>query len=200
MTTDDVVTRSVAAYDTHAADYAEWAAPLLLRHQMDAFTGKLPDGAVILDAGCGPGRDLTEFARRGMSACGADLSEEFVKLARAAGHTVWHTDLRTMPFAKEAFDGIWSCASLVHLPVADMRAALAEFARVTRPGGQLFLTVKGGDGTGNWEETRYGRRWFQRWQPCCLVDLVLAAGYRVDEVAETNGPTGHWVELYATRS
>jgi SAM-dependent methyltransferase len=198
MTVIDVVTPSIAAYDTNAAQYAEWAAELGLHAQMNTFSSLLEPGSWVLDAGCGPGRDLIELNRRGYTATGIDLSEEFVKLALAAGADASVGDLRYLPFPESSFHGVWSCASLVHLPATDTSLALTQMRRVTSHGGALFATVKAGSDVGAWEETRHGRRWFLRWTPDTFAAAVTAAGYDVLEVVRTGEGLSSWVELYAT--
>ena len=50
-----------------------------------------------------------------------------------------HGDAQQLPFADNSFDRIVSCETIEHLP--DVRSAILEMFRVTRPGGKLFLTT-----------------------------------------------------------
>jgi SAM-dependent methyltransferase len=183
MDLTDVVACSVAAYSHHigrytadrAGDVAEIA---------ERFCEPLEVDDVILDAGCGPGRDLVRFAERGFCAIGVDLNRDFAHLAAAAtdGWPV-HVrlgDLRHLPVADDEVAATWACAALVHLPPADAALALAEIARVTRAGGQVYLSVKTGIETG-WHATAHGRRWFHSWDPSDLCAHVVAAGMAVDD-------------------
>jgi ubiquinone/menaquinone biosynthesis C-methylase UbiE len=66
-----------------------------------------------------------------------------------AGHTaiaagLVQGDARRLPFAEESFDGVWACASLLHVPKDDVKAALAEAFRVLRHGGVLFTSMSEG--------------------------------------------------------
>ncbi|WP_313113880.1 class I SAM-dependent methyltransferase [Pseudescherichia sp.] len=101
-------------------------------------------GGCVLDAGCGSGRDAKAFSARGYQVEAFDASAEMVELATA------HTGLpvRQMTFsalkAEERYDGIWCCASLLHLSQAELPAAMHRLARALKPGGVWYLSFKYG--------------------------------------------------------
>lgn len=174
--TIDVVQASVAVYTAHADDYANYNANAVDDLVRD-FASQLPAGARVLDAGCGPGRDLARFTALGLDPVGVDLNPTFVDMARQHG-TASVADLRQLPFDDDAFDAVWACASLVHLPPDDAAQALREITRVTRAGGLVYSSVKHFGATG-WTDTPHGRRWFQMWTPEDYQQAVTAAGQRV---------------------
>ncbi|MGF1468195.1 MAG: class I SAM-dependent methyltransferase [Sandaracinaceae bacterium] len=94
-------------------------------------------GARVLEAGCGTGLLLHRIALTAERAVGADLSRGMLARARARGLEVVEADLTRLPFADATFDTVCSFKVLAHVP--DRRRALAELARVTRPGGHLVL-------------------------------------------------------------
>jgi ubiquinone/menaquinone biosynthesis C-methylase UbiE len=103
-------------------------------------------GRRVLDVGCGPGDDAREMARivgpRGR-VVGVDNSQAMVAEARRrteeSGLPVEFqvADALALPFAADAFDACRADRSLMHVP--DPRRALAEMARVLRPGGRLAV-------------------------------------------------------------
>ncbi len=101
-----------------------------------------PQGA-ILDAGCGDGIDLARHAaRRGVESIGVELSEGGCRASaariRGCAHAhVVQADLRSLPFADETFDRIYSYGVLHH--VASPPAAAAELARVSRQGAEVAI-------------------------------------------------------------
>src|SRR5208283_429932 len=101
--------------------------------RVQRFAESLPAPSLILDAGCGPGRDLTRFQALGHVARGIDLNPEFVAKAGARAPT-WCGDLREVGswFPAGTFDGIWACSSLVHLTDAAVADVLRQFARLLR--------------------------------------------------------------------
>ncbi len=188
----DPVAGSVAAYDAHADAYAAAHADAVAA-LVDRFCALLAPGSVVLDAGCGPGRDLARFGARGHAVVGADLSAAMLAIAAtAAPGRLTRADLRRLPLRDGAVDAVWCCAALVHLAPGDAGAALAELARVTRAGGVVHVSVKAGDGAG-WEDTAHGRRWWQRWTPQALAAAATGAGLAVDAVER--GPV--FVDLWA---
>ena len=104
-------------------------------------------------------------------------------------------DLRRLPLADGSVDGVWACASLVHLPLGDAQTALAELTRVAEPGAVVYVSVKG-DGDTGWRDTRHGRRWFRAWGARELTAVAGDAGLDVVEVAAQ----GEFLDLWARRS
>jgi len=94
-------------------------------------------GRDILEAGCGTGLLLAEAARVGRKAVGLDLSRGMLAHARGRGLCVVQGSLVRLPLPDASVDVVYSMKVLAH--VAPIREALAELARVTRPGGHLLL-------------------------------------------------------------
>ncbi len=192
--THDVVAASVAAYSSHAAAY-DSANAGLMAPQRARFIASLAPAAAVLDAGCGPGRDLRAFREAGLNAVGLDLNETFCAMAARHG-PVTLGDLRHLPYAGASFAGVWSCASLVHLPPEAVSVSLAEMARVLVPAGQMYVSVKLGDVSG-WRDSAHGTRWFSTWHPQVFCDLVAASGFVVDATAPVTGRSDTFLDLWA---
>jgi SAM-dependent methyltransferase len=110
------------------------------------FLAYLKLGATILDAGCGSGRDSHAFAQLGYDVTAFDGSAEMVRLAR--GHAripVFHKVFAEVDWVGR-FDGIWSCASLLHVPKSELPDAMSRLAQALRAGGTWFMSFKYGDG------------------------------------------------------
>jgi len=97
-------------------------------------------GARILDAGCGTGNNLVHLGRFG-SPVGIDLAEEALVFCRSRGVSVARAGLLQLPFADQSFDLVTSFDVIYHRWVSDDRAAVAEMARVLKPGGRLLVRV-----------------------------------------------------------
>ncbi|MFH1533229.1 MAG: class I SAM-dependent methyltransferase [Pseudomonadota bacterium] len=91
----------------------------------------------ILEAGCGTGLVLEGLARLARRAVGVDVSGGMLEKARDRGLEVVKGSVTDLPFEDDSFDAVVSFKVLAHVP--DLRRALAECARVTRPGGTLVL-------------------------------------------------------------
>jgi SAM-dependent methyltransferase len=115
--------------------------PLFLRHAM-------PPGARVLDVGCGTGEIVSRLAARFTDATflGIDLEEPHLERARARcaafGTRVWFEtgNALALPFEADRFDLVVCRHVLQALP--DAPRAVAEMARVTRPGGRLHLLAE----------------------------------------------------------
>lgn len=94
-------------------------------------------GLDILEAGCGTGLLLAEAARVGRSAIGLDLSHGMLVRAKERGLRIVQGSLTALPLPDNSVDLVYSMKVLAHVP--PIREAVAEMARVTRPGGHLLL-------------------------------------------------------------
>src|SRR3954471_1216470 len=94
-------------------------------------------GGDIFEAGCGTGLLLREAATFARSAVGLDLSRGMLGAARARGLRVVQGSLTDVPLPDESVDLVYSMKVLPHVP--PIREAVAELARLVRPGGHLLL-------------------------------------------------------------
>lgn len=118
------------------------------------FLSRLPEGGHILDAGCGSGRDAKAFKELGYQVSAFDASPELAR--RATDHTGISVAVRQFADITEelAYDGIWACASLLHVPEKEMAVSLAKLWGALKHGGALYLSLKYGRG----ERDHNGRR------------------------------------------
>jgi SAM-dependent methyltransferase len=139
---------TVTHYDRNADAFAAQTADLDLTPLYDRFLRRVPPRGQILDAGCGVGRDALAFTRRGHGVVAFDASPEMVRLARArVGHRAVVRLLRFEEVAwREAFDAVWACASLLHVPPAAFPGVARRLADALRPGGAWYMSFKLGAG------------------------------------------------------
>jgi ubiquinone/menaquinone biosynthesis C-methylase UbiE len=100
------------------------------------FVKRFGNGGDVLEVGCGTGLLLAriqEFARK---ARGVDLSPGMLERAKARGLDVTEGSATSLPFPDASFDVACSFKVLAH--VREIRTALAEMARVVRPGGHVL--------------------------------------------------------------
>jgi ubiquinone/menaquinone biosynthesis C-methylase UbiE len=91
----------------------------------------------VLEAGCGTGLILRRLGEHCDHATGIDLSAGMLAAARDRGLGVAQASVDALPFSDETFDTVVSFKVLAHVPA--IAAAVAELARVTRPGGHVLL-------------------------------------------------------------
>jgi SAM-dependent methyltransferase len=120
-----------------------------------AFLAQLPQGASILELGCGAGGDTAEMLARGFAVRPTDGSPEMADIAsRHLGRTV-----ETLLFHDldevEAYDGVWANACLLHVPRPELADILALIWRALKPAGHFFASYKTGDVEGRDTLNRY---------------------------------------------
>ena len=101
------------------------------------FLERFARGLDVLEVGCGTGLLLERMAEFSRSTRGVDLSPGMLEHARARGLRVDEGSATELPYEDESFDVVCSFKVLAH--VRDIRLALEEMSRVTRPGGTLVL-------------------------------------------------------------
>ncbi|HVC32336.1 MAG TPA: NUDIX domain-containing protein [Chloroflexota bacterium] len=199
---------TIATYDRVAGEYAARNFGMTRDDRSLRFAKAIsqqapPERFRVLDAGCGPGRDSKWFHERGFQVTGVDLSAGMLVEARrrAPGVDFHQADLRKLDFPAGSFDGVWCCASLLHVPRADVPGVLASF-RLLLDHGYLYLAVKAGQGE-EVEERGYGPgnpRFFTYFTRHEIELSVERAGFEVREVWE-DGPTPNarngWVAILA---
>jgi SAM-dependent methyltransferase len=158
---------SVEYYNIHAVDYFEETVGLDMHNALDEFIEELPEGASILDLGCGSGRDSLYLIEHGFDVTAMDASEEMCDLASIhIGQEVLRLSFSELDF-QEVFDGIWACESLLHLPGNEIEDILDKIVTGMKPGGILFMSF----GYGYYEGLREGL-FFKDYRTKMLKELI----------------------------
>jgi SAM-dependent methyltransferase len=133
-------------YNKNIGDYIKRTSSSDMEEQRQRFLKYLSPKAKILDAGCGPGRDLLAFKKEGYDVLGFDAAEEMVRYVRDELKIPAIQGLfQEIEFVAE-FDGIWASASLVHVPLGSLSDVMKRFWRALKPGSILSLSFKEGSG------------------------------------------------------
>ena len=133
-------------YDKKAKSFTESTANVDISFLYDKFCKWLSKGAVILDAGCGSGRDIIEFMNCGYSVEAFDKSESMVKIASdRSGIDVKQATFENFHYTKK-FDGIWCCASLLHVPFRDLVSTIKRIIKSLKDQGIIYMSFKYGEG------------------------------------------------------
>ncbi len=183
----DISSRTLRHYQERAQPFLKGTRDHDVSQNIDALLEAIGgDGPKrILDLGCGPGRDLLDFKRRGHDPVGLDGTEAFVRMAQAySGAEVRHQDFLRLDLGSTEFDGVFANASLFHVPCSELPRVLGELLECLRPGGVLFSSNPLGENQEGWERGRYGVfHDFDQWRV-----FVLGVGF--EEVRHYYRPEG----------
>jgi len=137
-------------YEEHAQEFTENTINADMSEIRSRFLVHLTPGARILDFGCGTGRDTKAFQDLGYDISAIDGSPTLCRIAgEYSGVCVRCMDFREyIPEEGETYDGIWACASLLHLKKQELHSVLHELGTALRPGGILYTSFKYGENEG----------------------------------------------------
>lgn len=140
-------------YNTKAKDFVSGTVDVVFTEIQDIFLEYIPTDGKILDFGCGSGRDTKYFLSKGYSVDATDGSEELCKIASEyAGVQVKQMLFEELE-AVEEYDGIWACASILHVEKKQLPDIMKKIAIATKTGGVVYTSFKYGD----FEGVRNGR-------------------------------------------
>ena len=169
----DEIERTLDAYEATPESFIEKYLEASVAERFgDQFVDSL-SGKRVLDVGCGPGRDVPPLTAAGLDVVGFDISPSLLGAGqrRVSDAEFVRGDMRRLPFPAGVFDGLWSCASFLHVPRPDAVPTLAEFRRVLDPDGIVFLSVKRRPFAGDGEQGRH----FEYYEPAELRSLLAEA-------------------------
>lgn len=157
-------------YNKYAKDFVENTLNADMKDIYKRFEKYLNQGDKILDLGCGSGRDSLYFIKKGYNVIAVDYAEELIKMAtKLLNKEVLHMDMRDLDFNEE-FDGIWACASILHINRDDIEKVIGNCEKSLKDNGIFYLSFKYGDK----EEVRRGRyfNYYNEESFQCLIDQL----------------------------
>lgn len=158
---------SVEFYNENAVGFFENTVDADMGKTYEIFNSYLKKGATILDLGCGSGRDSHHFSNYGYEVISADYSDEMVKMAGDfLNKEVIKLDMRQMDFNNK-FDGIWACASILHIKKDEIVKVLEKSYTALKEGGIIYMSFKYGEG-----EVQKGGRHFSNYKEDTFTKLL----------------------------
>lgn len=151
----NAVDTTIQYYEEHAEEFTANTLGADMTSIRSRFLAYLPTECRILDFGCGTGRDSKAFLDLGYDVAAIDGSEALCQIARSlTGLPVQCLDFRNYsPEEGEVYEGIWACASLLHLQKTELLPVMKVLSQALRPGGAFYVSFK----YGTFEGKRNGR-------------------------------------------
>lgn len=191
--------QTISYYEEHAAEFCRSTLKADMRYCRERFLKYLNPRSRILDAGCGSGRDSKAFADLGYFVTAMDASPKICSEAeKVLGQKVLCQSFEELDM-ENMFDGIWACASLLHVSKEKILLVLLRLKCALKEEGILYASFKYGDG----EVIRQGR-FFSNYNERTLEELMLDVGFEILELFVTSdvreGRSGEkWVNVIGKR-
>ncbi len=151
----NAVDTTIQYYEEHAEEFATNTLNADMKSIRSRFLTYLPTGCRILDFGCGTGRDSKAFLDLGYDVTAIDGSVALCGIAQSlTGLSVRCLDFRGYkPEEGEFYEGIWACASLLHLQKTELLSVMKVLSQALTLGGAFYVSFK----YGTFEGERNGR-------------------------------------------
>jgi TDG/mug DNA glycosylase family protein len=193
---------TVSLYEARAREWMARRSGTRPRRDEEArrLAESVASGAMRVDLGCGPGFHLPLL---GEPVIALDAARAMLELARerAPAALPVQADLEALPFRDRSLGGAWALASYLHVPRAALPLALARLHWALEPGAPLQLAVRHGDREGALaEHGDFPGRFFADWRPEPLRDVLVGAGFEVDDVVDDRGAAHEFVTAHARRA
>lgn len=140
-------------YNENADTFIEGTLRVDMSQIQNKFTSYLKEGSHILDAGCGSGRDSLAFKQAGYTVTAIDGCAALCeKASELLGQPVRHILFQEIT-EEDVYDGIWACATLLHVPSSEIIEVFRRLTLALKEGGIFYASFKYGD----FEGERNGR-------------------------------------------
>ena len=135
-------TKTIEYYNENVSKFVNDTQDVVFCATQDLFLSYLNEGNSILDLGCGSGRDTKYFLSKGYKVDAMDGSMEICKVA--SDYT--GINVKCLLFNEldeiDKYDGIWACASILHLDRNDLIDVFHRIARALKDNGILYTSFK----------------------------------------------------------
>ena len=137
--------KTLGYYEKNGQQFANETNSVDFTQTQDRFLEKIHKGGLILDFGCGAGRDSKYFLQKGFQVDSIDGSSTLCNIASKQLGILVRQMLFQELDAIEEYDGIWACASILHLPKDVLVLVFGKMAQALKEGGVLYASFKYGD-------------------------------------------------------
>jgi SAM-dependent methyltransferase len=136
---------SIEFYNQNATEFYNNTVSADMTEAYKEFLQHIKPSSKILDAGCGSGRDTAFFLNQGFTVTSIDASGEMVRMSsELTGQKTLKMSFMDIEF-KDEFDGVWACASLLHVCRSEIDEVLEKIIKSLKVGGILYVSFKYGN-------------------------------------------------------
>ena len=174
-------------YEINAERYAVETFSADMSEQYNRFLPLLKEGARILDVGSGSGRDACYFQEQGYKVTALEPSKNLcMEIQKVFSGKIVCSDIQSYQ-PEERYDGIWACASFLHLQEKEVLRFFEKLDLYLKDEGIIYLSGKNGISTGEAADGRYFLEFTEE-----LVEKILAVNdrMRIEELWYTEDVSG----------
>lgn len=134
---------------------------------------------LLLDVGFGSGRDMFYFKSLGYEVEGLDPTKEFINLVKNE-FNVYQMFAQDIDFVNK-YDGIWACASLLHIKRNELKDTLIKLKKALKVDGIIYMSFKYGDYEGDYKD-----RYFNFLNESILKEVIKGTELSLLDILITN--------------
>lgn len=176
---------TIEYYNKNAKEYFKNTINGNMELSYNKFIKHIPNGGYILDFGCGSGRDSKYFLEHGYKIKAIDGSKKLCKIAeeyiKQKVEQMYFMDLKDI----NLYDGIWCCASLLHISKEELINVLDKIIIALKNNGVIYISVKEGIG-----EEIIQERYFKYYTKKEFINIIkLFKNLEILEIYDTKSTT-----------
>ena len=170
---------------------------------LDDLIRRLPEGAAVLDLGCGAGFPVAQRLAQRFVVTGVDISAEQLKLAReyVPIATFIKADMSELELPQGSFDAVVALYSIIHVPREEHGSLLRKIRRWLKPGGIFLATWPLTEWEGeeeNWEGWG-ATMWWSHFDKQTYIDMLRHSGFEIEWAEEKTSGSETWIWALAAR-
>ncbi len=138
----------IEVFNKFAEQYADFTFQNnILQYELNRFISLVPKNGVILDLGCGSGRDVQYFMDYNLDVVGVDASEKLIHEAKKrVNGKLMVMDMMELNFNDGIFDGVWAQDSISYITKKELEKVFEKLNLILKNDGMLFISVRKGEG------------------------------------------------------
>ena len=168
---------TLSYYNTNTSSFVESTQSVQMTEAWSRFTAKLLPSSLILDFGCGSGRDTKYFLEHGYQIEAIDGSEELCNVASAYTGITVKKQLFTELSEVQKFDAVWACSSILHTSSDELVIIMRKIWTALKDNGFIYTSFK----YGTFEGERNGRYFTDMTEESLSALLNKTTGFFIEE-------------------
>ena len=168
---------TLSYYNTNTSSFVESTQSVQMTEAWSRFTAKLLPSSLILDFGCGSGRDTKYFLEHGYQIEAIDGSEELCNVASAYTGITVKKQLFTELSEIHKYDAVWACSSILHASSDELVIIMRKIWAALKDNGVFYTSFK----YGTFEGERNGRYFSDMTEESLSSLLTKVTGFNIEE-------------------